>query len=86
MNKDLKAGTDAQQSGAAEVPTSSQPCSNTFVSCRWLSWGINIANLLILLWLQTKFNFIESFIIYFVLVMLNYIHGLIKGKSLKNGS
>ena len=31
MNKDLKAGTDAQQSNADEVSTSSHACSNTFV-------------------------------------------------------
>lgn len=30
-NRITSAGTDAQQSDAAEVPTSSQPCSNTFV-------------------------------------------------------
>lgn len=30
-NRTTSAGTDAQQSDAAEVPTSSQPCSNTFV-------------------------------------------------------
>jgi len=30
-NRITFAGTDAQQSDAAEVPTSSQPCSNTFV-------------------------------------------------------
>lgn len=55
------------------------------VSRRWFSWGINIANLLLMLWLQTKFSFIESFIIFFSLVMINYLHGLLKGKSLGNG-
>jgi len=30
-NRITSAGTDAQQSDAAEVPTSCQPCSNTFV-------------------------------------------------------
>ena len=37
MNKDLKAGTAAQQSDAAEVPSSSQPCSNTLVMGSFVS-------------------------------------------------
>jgi len=38
-NRITSAETAAQQSDAAEVPMSSQPCSNTFVSGCFLSSG-----------------------------------------------
>ena len=65
--------------------SSSHNSTKPIVSRRFWLWCMHIANFLLLIWLQTKFSFLEAFIIFFGLVMINYLHGLMRGKSLGNG-
>ncbi len=44
---------------------------------------LHTVNLLALIWLQSKFNFWDSVLIFIGLVMVNYIDGLQRGKKMQ---
>ena len=56
---------------------------NKLISSKAMGWISHILNIGMLVWLMKKFNWVESSVIFLVLMMANYLHGLIKGNEIK---